>query len=102
MFFFTAMLITYIKGETPAQIFLERGSAMTMATFVIFFTEVIIDWCYYTQVSYTGSWEPLVFLVIVVINEYETQVTSCLTVLLQCENIENVDEIWVKIIFHMF
>ena len=43
--------------------------------------------------SYTGSWEPLVFLVIVVINEYETQVTSCLTVLLQCENIENVDEI---------
>jgi hypothetical protein len=27
--FFTAMLITYIKGGTPAQIFLERGSAMT-------------------------------------------------------------------------
>jgi hypothetical protein len=23
------MLITYIKGGTPAQIFLERGSAMT-------------------------------------------------------------------------
>jgi hypothetical protein len=34
--FFTAMLITYIKGGTPAQIFLERGSAMTRATFVIF------------------------------------------------------------------
>jgi hypothetical protein len=34
--FFTAMLITYIKGGTSAQIFLERGSAMTRATFVIF------------------------------------------------------------------
>jgi hypothetical protein len=34
--FFTAMLITYIKGGTPAQNFLERGSAMTRATFVIF------------------------------------------------------------------
>jgi hypothetical protein len=34
--FFTAMLITYIKGGTPAQIFLERGSAMTRATFAIF------------------------------------------------------------------
>jgi hypothetical protein len=34
--FFTAMLITYIKGGTPAQIVLERGSAMTRATFVIF------------------------------------------------------------------
>jgi hypothetical protein len=34
------MLITYIKG-TPAQIVLERGSAMTRATFGIFFTEVI-------------------------------------------------------------
>jgi hypothetical protein len=30
------MLITYIKGGTPAQIILERGSAMTRATFVIF------------------------------------------------------------------
>ena len=31
------MLITYIKRGTPAQIFLERGSAMTMVyTFVIF------------------------------------------------------------------
>jgi hypothetical protein len=30
------MLITYIKGGTPAHIFLERGSAMTRATFVIF------------------------------------------------------------------
>jgi hypothetical protein len=29
------MLITYIKGGTPAQIFLERGSAMTRATFGI-------------------------------------------------------------------
>ena len=31
------MLITYIKGGTPAQIFLERGSAMMSATFVIFY-----------------------------------------------------------------
>jgi hypothetical protein len=30
------MLITYIKGGTPAQIVLERGFAMTRATFVIF------------------------------------------------------------------
>ena len=41
MGFFTAILITYIKGGTPAQIFLEKGSAMTRATFVIFFNEVI-------------------------------------------------------------
>jgi hypothetical protein len=34
--FFTAMLIIYIKGGTPALIVLERGSAMTRATFVIF------------------------------------------------------------------
>ena len=56
------MLITYIKGGTPAQIVLERGSAMTRATFVIFWPKLasFIDWCYYTQVSYTGSWEPLV------------------------------------------
>ena len=39
--FFTGILITYIKGGTPAQNFLEKGSAMTRATFVIFFTEVI-------------------------------------------------------------
>jgi hypothetical protein len=56
------MLITYIKGGTPAQIFLERGSAMTRATFGIFWPKLssFIDWCY-TQVSYTGSWESLVF-----------------------------------------
>jgi hypothetical protein len=57
------MLITYIKGGTPAQFFLERGSAMTRATFVIFWPKLssFIDWCcYYTQVSYTGCWEPLV------------------------------------------
>jgi len=54
------MLITYVKGGTPAQIVLERGSAMTRATFVIFLSS-FIDWCcYYTQVSYTGSCEPLV------------------------------------------
>ena len=61
--FFTAILITYIKGGAPAQIFLEKGSAMTRVTFVIFFLPKLssfIDWCYYTQVSYTGSWEPLV------------------------------------------
>jgi hypothetical protein len=34
--FFTAMLITYFKGGTPSQFYLERGSAMTRATFVIF------------------------------------------------------------------
>ena len=53
---------TYIKGGTPAQICLERGSAMTRATFFIFWPKLssFIDWCYYTQVSYTGSWEPLV------------------------------------------
>jgi hypothetical protein len=41
---------------------LERGSAMTRATFVIFLPKLasFIDWCYYTHVSYTGSWEPLV------------------------------------------
>ena len=66
--FFTAMLITYIKGETPAQFYLERGSAMTRATFVSFWMKLLsfIDWCYYyTQVSYTGSWESLVFYLIV-------------------------------------
>jgi hypothetical protein len=35
-----APLNAYIKGGTPDQIFLEKGSAMTKATFVIFFTEV--------------------------------------------------------------
>ena len=54
------MLITYIKGGTPAQIILEKGSAMTRATFVIFLSS-FFDWCY-TQVSYAGSWEPLVIL----------------------------------------
>jgi hypothetical protein len=36
---------------------------MTRATFVIFWAKLssFIDWCCcYTQVSYTGSWEPLV------------------------------------------
>jgi hypothetical protein len=57
------MLIIYIKGGTPAQIFLERGSAMTRATFVIFWPKLssFIAWCCYTQVSYAGSWEPLVY-----------------------------------------
>jgi hypothetical protein len=35
------MKISYIIGGSPAQIFLERGSAMTRAAFVIFFTEVV-------------------------------------------------------------
>ena len=64
--FFTAMLITYIKGGSPAKIFLKRGSAMTSATFVIFWLKLssFIDWCcYYTQVSYKGSWEPLVKII---------------------------------------
>jgi hypothetical protein len=58
-------LITYIKGGTPAQFVLERGSTMTRATFVIFWPKLssFIDWCcYYTHVSYTGSSEPLVSL----------------------------------------
>ena len=49
--FFTAILITYIKGEPLPKCFLKLSS--------------FIDWCYYTQVSYTGSWEPLVFKPIV-------------------------------------
>ena len=63
--FFTAMLITFIKGGTPAQFVFERGSAMTRATFVIFWPKLssFIDWCcYYTHVSYTGSCEPLVII----------------------------------------
>ena len=37
---------------------------MTRATFVIFWQKLssFFDWCYYTQVSYTGSWESLVYL----------------------------------------
>ena len=52
------MLITYIKGGTPAQIVLEKGSAMTRATFGIFLPKLsrFIDRCCYTQVRYTGSW----------------------------------------------
>jgi len=36
---------------------------MMKANLLIFFLSKLssfIDWCYYTQVSYTGSWEPLV------------------------------------------
>jgi hypothetical protein len=32
----TAILITYIKGGTLAQIFLEKGSAMVRATLIFF------------------------------------------------------------------
>ena len=35
--FFTAILITYIKGGTPAQIYLEKGSAMTMENLLFFY-----------------------------------------------------------------
>jgi hypothetical protein len=35
--FLTAILITYIKGGTPAQIYLEKGFAMMRATFGFFF-----------------------------------------------------------------
>ena len=62
--FFTAVLITYIKGGSPFQIFLEKGFAMTRTTFDIFWQKLssFIDCCCYcTKVSYTGSWEPLVF-----------------------------------------
>ena len=44
-------------------IFLLKGSAMTKATFVNFFYrsyQVLLTCCYYTQVTYTGSWEPIV------------------------------------------
>ena len=40
---------------------------MTRATFVIFWPKLssFIDWCcYYTQVSNTGSWEPLVIITV--------------------------------------
>ena len=69
--FFTAILIIYMKGGIPAQIFLEKGSAMTRTTFVIFIRKLssVIDWCcYYTQVSYTGSWEPLVSILFVMLD----------------------------------
>ena len=62
MFFFTPILITCIKGGTPAQIFLEKGSAMTRAAFVIFLPKllsVMTDVVFIPR--YTGSWEPLVF-----------------------------------------
>jgi hypothetical protein len=42
----------------PCPNFFGEGSAMTRATFVIFWPKLssFIDWCcYYTQVSYTGS-----------------------------------------------
>ena len=39
--YLTAILITYMKGGTPAPVYLEKGSAMMRATFVVFFTEVI-------------------------------------------------------------
>jgi hypothetical protein len=38
--FFTAMLITYIKGRTPALIVLERGSAMTIFNCENFFVDL--------------------------------------------------------------
>ena len=67
MFFYrNILLVTFIKGGTPAQIFLESASAMTRSTFVIFLLKLssFIDWCwYYTQVSYTGSWESLVIII---------------------------------------
>jgi hypothetical protein len=52
----------YIKGGTPAQIIFGEGVCNDEGYICYFFTEVsFIDWCcYYTQVSYTGSWEPLV------------------------------------------
>ena len=53
-FFFTAILITYIKGGIPAQIFLEKGSAMMRATFVIFLPKLSS----FIDVLYPG--EPLV------------------------------------------
>jgi hypothetical protein len=62
------MLITYIKGGTPVQIFLEKGVCNDEGYICYFFLPKLhvssfIDWCcYYTQVSYTGSWEPLVWI----------------------------------------
>jgi hypothetical protein len=45
--------------------FCRRGLQWRRLHFLIFFLPKLssfIDWCYYTQVSYTGSWEPLVCL----------------------------------------
>ena len=51
--------VDLLKGGTPAQIYLEKGVLQWWGLHLLFFDR-IIDWCYYTQVTYTGSWEPLV------------------------------------------
>jgi hypothetical protein len=45
MFFFTVRLITYIKGGTPAQIYLERGVCNEGGYICYFLTEVIKFYC---------------------------------------------------------
>jgi hypothetical protein len=43
------MLITYIKGGTPAQIFLERGSAMTTNVAL----DMLTHFCHYILSAFT-------------------------------------------------
>jgi hypothetical protein len=65
--FFTAILITYIKGVPLPKFFCRRGLQWRRLHLLIFLPKCssFIDWCcYYTQVSYTGSWEPLVFYLV--------------------------------------
>ena len=64
-FFF--YLLFWSKSDYPSWSscpFFIKFIKMTKATFFFFFLPKLssfIDWCcYYTQVSYTGSWEPLV------------------------------------------
>jgi hypothetical protein len=46
MFFFTAMLITYIKGGTPAQIFFGEGVCNVEGYICYFLTDIIKLWNY--------------------------------------------------------
>ena len=51
--FFTAFLITYIKGGTPVQIFCRRGLQWRRLHLLIFFTEVIKF--YWLMLLYPGE-----------------------------------------------
>jgi hypothetical protein len=58
-----------LKGEPLPKFFCRKGLQWRKATFVNYFLPKLssfIDWCcYYIQVSYTGSWEPLVFVIFI-------------------------------------
>ena len=54
MFFFTAILITYIKGGTPAQIFLKKASAMRRRLHLLIFFTVVIKF-YWLMLLYPGE-----------------------------------------------